>query len=144
MNKVPDIISPELEIYRRLSLAKNYIDYNLKEQIDLKSISTQAFFSRYHFLRIFKKRFNITPHQYLTYKRIEKAKYLLGHTDMTLLDVSYEVGFHSVGSFGSLFTKYVGKSPGIYRSGVNSKKIFAVKQPGVVIPSCFIKKFIAG
>ena len=143
MNKTLEIISPEQEIYRRLSLAMNYIDCNFSGQIDLNAISSQAFFSRYHFLRIFKQRFNITPHRYLTYKRMEKAKYLLGHTDMTLLDVSFEVGFSSVGSFGSLFTKYTGKSPGAYRSAVNSRKIFAVKKPGIMIPSCYIKRFIA-
>ncbi|HET6996288.1 MAG TPA: AraC family transcriptional regulator, partial [Chitinophagaceae bacterium] len=65
------------DIYQRVVAAKIYIDENYQEPIDLDTISQQAFLSRFHFHRIFRRIYQRTPHQYLTWKRINKAKDLL-------------------------------------------------------------------
>ncbi len=83
--------------------------------LDLDEISKQACLSRYHFLRLFRKAFATTPHQYLIHRRIEKAKELLRSRRISVTDVCFEVGFQSLGSFSSLFRRCVGDAPVNYR-----------------------------
>ena len=63
--------------YRQIVKAKIFIDKNFAENIDLKKMAAQAHFSRFHFIRLFKNIYNITPNQYLTVIRIDAAKTLL-------------------------------------------------------------------
>jgi AraC-like DNA-binding protein len=126
--------SHKKEIYQRLCRAREFIDacYNLP--LDLDQISSQACFSRYHFIRLFRQAFDRTPHQYLTEKRIEKAKELLASGDLTVTDVCFEVGFQSLGSFSSLFHKCVGHPPNAHRDRVCEGK----QSPQRQIPACFL------
>ena len=65
------------ELYERIVAAKLFIDENYQEPINLDEISRQAFLSRFHFHRLFSRIYKKTPHQYLTLKRIDRAKQLL-------------------------------------------------------------------
>jgi len=65
------------EIYQRIVSAKIFIDENYQESINLDDVSEQAFFSRFHFHRLFTRIYRRTPHQYITQKRLSKAKDLL-------------------------------------------------------------------
>src|SRR6266705_1836110 len=91
------------EVHERLCRARTYIDECYDLPLDLNEISKQACLSRYHFLRLFRKAFATTPHQYLIHRRIEKAKELLRVRSLSVTDVCFEVGFESLGSFSSLF-----------------------------------------
>ncbi len=68
---------PKAYLYRRIVQAKLFIDSNYTDNIDLDNISDEAYFSKFHFTRLFKKIYGRTPHQYLTFVRIEKAMLLL-------------------------------------------------------------------
>jgi AraC-like DNA-binding protein len=120
------------EVYQRLCRARAFIDHCYDHPISLDQMSSQACFSRYHFLRLFRQAFNKTPHQYLIERRIEKAKELL-IANLRVTDVCFEVGFQSLGSFSSLFHKYVGHAPVIYRQRVKERQL-ARKQ----VPGCFL------
>ena len=128
------------ETYRRLVTAKTFIDENFHEAIDLDMISRQALISRFHFHRIFRQVYHHTPHQYITRKRIEKAKDLLAE-NKPVLDVCNEVGFESVGSFSTLFKKEIGFAPTYFRNMAWLKKQEAKKQPRKFIPHCFIEGY---
>ena len=69
----------------------------------------------HHFLRMFHQAFHVTPHQYLTEKRVSSARKLLTNTDLSVTDICTEIGFVSLGSFSSLFSRTVGASPLEYR-----------------------------
>jgi AraC-like DNA-binding protein len=101
--------------------------------LNLAQISSQACFSRYHFLRLFREAFDKTPHQYLVERRIEKAKELLSKNDLRVTDICFEVGFQSLGSFSSLFHRYVGHPPVTYRERSRASES-ARRQ----IPGCFL------
>jgi AraC-like DNA-binding protein len=103
------------DIYQRIVTAKIFIDDNFHEAIDLELISKKAFLSRFHFHRIFCQVYRHTPHQYLTKKRLEKARDLLSK-NKPVTEVCSEVGFESVGSFSSLFKKEIGFAPTYYRN----------------------------
>jgi AraC-like DNA-binding protein len=137
MNKLPstDIEAPFTvpEVLERLNRARNFIDLCYDLPLDLDEISSHACFSRYHFLRLFRQAFNITPHQYLVERRIERAKELLSANDLRVTDVCFEVGFQSLGSFSSLFRKSVGQPPITYRE--KSLETQAAKRQ---VPGCFL------
>ena len=131
------------DIYQRIVAAKVYIDDNYHEPIDLEEISQQAFLSRFHFHRLFRQVYKKTPHQYLTKKRIDKAKELLSENKQ-VADVCNEVGFESIGSFSVLFKKEIGFAPTYYRNMAWLKKQEALKQPKKFIPHCFIESYKLG
>src|SRR5712692_7617337 len=103
------------EVHERLCRARQFMDESYDLPLDLAEISKQACLSRYHFLSLFRDTFDTTPHQYLIQRRIQKAKELLRVRSLSVTDVCFEVGFQSLGSFSSLFRKYVGQAPINYR-----------------------------
>jgi|SRR4030095_5749716 AraC-like DNA-binding protein len=128
------------DTYQRIVTAKIYIDENFHESLNLEEISHQAFFSRFHFHRLFTKIYRRTPHQYLTRKRIERAKDMLAE-NKAVTDVCNEVGFESVGSFSVLFKKEIGFAPQYYRNMAWLKKQKQREQPKSAIPHCFIEQY---
>lgn len=128
------------DIYQRIATAKVYIDDNYQEPIDLDDVSQQAFLSKFHFHRLFRQIYRRTPHQYLTWKRINKAKDLLSE-NKPVTEVCNEVGFESIGSFSVLFKKEIGFAPTYYRNMAWLKKQKAKEQPKTVIPHCFIEGY---
>jgi len=133
-------MSLNLEIYDRLIAAKTFMDENYHEPITLEQISQKAFLSRFHFHRLFSQVYRKTPHQYLTQRRMEKAKDLL-EENKTVTDVCNEVGFESLGSFSVLFKKEIGFAPQYYRNMAWLKKQQSLEQPKKVIPHCFIESY---
>jgi AraC-like DNA-binding protein len=128
------------DIYQRIAAAKVYIDENYHESIDLEEISQQAFLSRFHFHRLFTKIYRRTPHQYLTRKRLDKAKDMLAE-NKAVTDVCNEIGFESIGSFSVLFKKEIGFAPQYYRNMAWLKKQKQKEQPKSAIPYCFIEQY---
>jgi AraC-like DNA-binding protein len=128
------------DIYQRIATAKIYIDDNYHEAIDLDQISQKAFLSRFHFHRLFRKIYRRTPHQYLTRKRLDKAKDLLAE-NKPVTEVCNEVGFESIGSFSVLFKKEIGFAPQYYRNMAYKKKLEQLAQPKKAIPHCFIESY---
>lgn len=126
------------DLYERIVTAKRFMDENYHEPIDLGSISRQAYLSRFHFHRLFTSIYRTTPHQYLTRKRIDKARDLLAGEQLSITDICTEVGFESLGSFSVLFKKEIGFTPSYYRNKAWMKKQEALEQPKKQIPGCFI------
>jgi len=121
------------DVLERLDRARRFIDLCYDLPLNLDEISSHACFSRYHFLRLFRQAFNKTPHQYLTERRIERAKELLSGNELRVTDVCFEVGFQSPGSFSSLFHKSVGHPPVLFRE--KTRQTQAAKRR---VPGCFL------
>jgi AraC-like DNA-binding protein len=127
---------PNAYLYRRIVQAKLFIDSNFATSIDLDNIAGEAFFSKFHFIRLFKKIYNKTPHQYLTSVRIEKAKLLL-KSEIAVADVCFSVGFDSISSFSGLFKRITSTTPSHYQK-IQFKRIEAIQSaPLKFIPNCF-------
>ena len=118
---------------RHLLRARDLIDGRYSERLDLRALSRAAHVSPRHFSRSFRKIFGETPYQYLLSRRLERARHLLRTTDDSVAEICIAVGFTSVGSFTSTFTRHVGVSPTTYRR--------ATSAPSVAdhIPLCVIK-----
>ena len=109
-------------VTKNLKKAMRYIDENLENQLDLKSISAVACMAPTYFSSVFKKFNGISPWDYITIKRVERAIEMLKNTDMTKLEIAEKCGFVSSSNFYKMFTKVTGKKPGDYSAAKNSLK----------------------
>lgn len=101
---------PKSDLCERIVRAKQFMDRHHADSPDLNAICAEACLSKYHFIRLFRRLYGRTPHQYLCELRIAKAKALIG-AGMTVRDTCAAVGYDSVTSFSSLFKKTVGTAP---------------------------------
>jgi len=109
--------STKKEIFKRIELCRNYMDNHFSENISLNDLALKSTMSPYHLQRCFKAFYKVSPHQYLISRRIEKAKFLLKDTAMTVGGITKNIGFSCQSSFGRLFKKQIGTSPKTYRIG---------------------------
>ncbi len=121
----------ELRDLVRLRRAKDRMDREFEQPLDVPALASSAAMSTGHFQRSFKAAFGESPYSYLMTRRIERAKALLRGGDMSVTDACFAVGCTSLGSFSTRFTELVGESPSAYRARNHA--------PAAVIPPCVIK-----
>jgi AraC family transcriptional regulator len=95
--------------------AIRFICEKYSEPLSLDDIAGSAIMSRFHFCRIFANATGVTPGRFLSAIRIYEAKRMLLNTAMNVTDITFAVGFNSLGSFSNHFTDSVGISPGRFR-----------------------------
>lgn len=100
---------------KRMLFLLKYIENHYHEEITLDDISSSVHISKSECLRYFKKYLQTTPYQYLISYRISVAAKLLSSTDMSVGDISLEVGFRQMSHFGKYFKEKTGCTPKEYR-----------------------------
>jgi AraC-like DNA-binding protein len=123
-------------LYERIVRAKLFVDAHYAKDLAVGEIASEAFLSRFHFIRLFKRIYSRTPHQYLTQVRIERAKDLL-NAGSPVSDVCYSVGFESESSFTGLFKRLVGWTPSAYRNRQKEIRAKIARNPLQFVPGCF-------
>ncbi|MEQ5790670.1 helix-turn-helix transcriptional regulator [Muricauda sp. NFXS6] len=101
------------ELYKRLEMAKDYMNDNLKRPFDLDKISRISCISKYHFIRIFKEVYGTTPHRYHLKNKIALIENLLSKDveSKCLKDISNDFGFSNYSVFYKQFKLINGKAP---------------------------------
>ncbi|MHC5853171.1 AraC family transcriptional regulator [Nostoc sp.] len=94
-----------------LKQVTEYIHEHLHQDLKLADLSAIAQLSPYHFLRLFKQRMGITPHQYILQRRIEKAKHLLKHSNLSIAEIAMRTGFCDQSHLTRCFKHIVGITP---------------------------------
>jgi len=130
----------KLYLYRRIVQAKLFIDRHFAEPIDLNQIADEAYFSKFHFIRLFKQAYGKTPHHYLTQVRLNQAKRLLA-AGGAIAQVCFDVGFDSSTSFTALFKKHAGMTPSVYQAKELQRKVLFKQNPLQAIPNCFAETY---
>ena len=92
-----------------------YIKQNLKENINLKSLSEKACMSTTSFYRFFKRELGMSPIEYILNEKIKCAKNLLKNPTLQINEVCYLAGFEDANYFIRLFKKYEGITPKQYQ-----------------------------
>ncbi|MFC9324628.1 helix-turn-helix transcriptional regulator [Kitasatospora sp. NPDC057015] len=87
-----------------------------EEPLSLDDIADTAILSKFYFSRVFRTLTGTSPGRFLSAIRLHNAKNLLLKTPLSVTDISYQVGYNSLGTFTSRFTRSVGLSPGRYRT----------------------------
>lgn len=98
-----------------LTLVTDYINEHLDRDLKLSDISAIAHISPYHFSRLFKQSLGVTPHQYILRSRINKAKYLLQHSKLSIAEIAIEVGFCDPSHLTRYFKRVFGATPKQFR-----------------------------
>ncbi|MBP2583712.1 transcriptional regulator GlxA family with amidase domain [Streptomyces sp. PvR006] len=120
-----------LEDLVRLRRARDVMDRDYAQPLDVPALASVALMSTGHFARSFRAAYGETPYCYLMTRRVERAKALLRRGDMSVTDVCFAVGCTSLGSFSSRFTELVGETPSAYRARRH--------EDGAAIPACVAK-----
>jgi AraC-like DNA-binding protein len=124
--------SPDLERLANLRAARDLMDRSYAEALDLDAIAREAGYSRFHFIRSFHQTYGRTPRDYLSFRRVERARELLRSANLAVTEICYLVGFSSLGSFSARFKAEVGLSPSAFRDR-------EVRRGGAPpIPGCFV------
>lgn len=105
---------------RQVMRGKAFMDRHFAEPVTLDAIANEACLSKFHFLRLFKTFYGVTPRQYLTSVRIKHAQALL-RAQTSVTATCFAVGFNSVTSFTGLFKTMTGTTPTAYRKKQSSR-----------------------
>ncbi|MGQ0697279.1 MAG: helix-turn-helix domain-containing protein [Panacagrimonas sp.] len=99
----------------RLDAMLDFIDSRLTDPLRIEELAERAGVSRAHFIRRFGDVTGMSPHRYVTLRRIEKAKELLGDVQRGLAQIALDVGFGSQSHFTQVFHSVTGQTPSQFR-----------------------------
>lgn len=114
IKKGPDTPGKE---HRSVRIAMDYLSENLDRKLSLNDVASEAGFSRYHFLRVFKAHTGLSPHAFRTQRRIDEARRLI-QSGKPFADVALDTGFTDQSHFTHKFRDYTGATPGQYLTGL--------------------------
>ena len=102
----------------QLQTVIDYINSNIQQPLSLDELASVAHMSKYYMIRLFKQSTGATLHRYVTKCRIIKAKQLLAQRNLSIVEICHLVGFQSQSHFTSIFHRYVGVPPKVYRDSL--------------------------
>jgi AraC-like DNA-binding protein len=109
------------EVFRAMLNAKAHMDAHIMDNLSLEELSKQIGISKYHFLRVFKNTFGISPYQYQKRMRLLQARQelMLGHD---ILETAIRYGYFNVQSFTKAFKSAFGKTTGVIKKSNSDLK----------------------
>jgi AraC-like DNA-binding protein len=119
----------DLALLRR---ARDRIDREYAQPLDVEALARGAHMSAGHFSRQFRLAYGETPYAYLMTRRIERAMALLRRGDLSVTEVCFTVGCSSLGTFSTRFSELVGVAPSTYRE--------QAADAAAGMPSCVAKR----
>jgi transcriptional regulator GlxA family with amidase domain len=125
--------SQDPALLRRLLRAKDRIDAASEEDWPVERLASVSGVSDAHFARSFKEAFGVPPHRYLLTRRIERAKALLRDSDAPIIQIAFQTGWNSLGTFGRVFRDVTGESPSELRAR-EQDSAYQLDQ----VPHCFV------
>jgi AraC family transcriptional regulator len=102
--------------YDRLKRVLDLIDDRFADDIGLDELAAEACLSPFHFSRLFHKATGLSPHRYVTERRVREAKAKLAEGRLSLVEIALDSGFGSQGNFNRIFRKHTGLTPGQFRT----------------------------
>jgi transcriptional regulator GlxA family with amidase domain len=125
--------SQEPELLRRLLRARDRMDAASHEDWPVKRLAQVSSVSEAHFARSFKQAFGVPPHRYLLTRRIERATALLRDTELPIIEIAFQTGWQSLGSFGRTFCDITGESPSAIRARARAAAYELGRVPACVV-----------
>ena len=108
-------ISYSTESLKYMEAALNYIDEYLDTELTLEVLADVAHMSKTYFCGQFRKLNGISPWEYITIKRIERAIMLIESTNLSRLEIALKCGYNNTSNFYYAFKRITGKTPGDYK-----------------------------
>lgn len=107
----------------RLRRVQAHIEENLSEPLRLSELAAVAGLSRMHFAALFRAATGYRPHEYLLWRRIEKAKAMLRLAELPVVQVALDVGFQAQSHFTTVFKRLTGFTPANWRISQRSEMV---------------------
>ncbi len=101
---------------RLVRLVGDYVEENLAADISIDELAALAGMSRSHFSHRFKASFGQSPHQYVLFRRVERARNLLATTDMPVAEIALACGFADQAHMSTAFKRHAGLTPALFRA----------------------------
>ena len=99
----------------RIAEAIRYMNRHLFDELSVQEVAASVSLSSSHFSRQFKAKTGYSPYEYIILRRIDKAKYLLTSTPLSVKEIAYATGYNSEENFIHSFRSNVGIAPGLFR-----------------------------
>jgi transcriptional regulator GlxA family with amidase domain len=125
--------SQDPELLRRLLRAKDRMDAASHEDWPVPRLARISRVSAAHFARSFSQAFGVPPHRYLLTRRIERATALLRDTDRPIIEIAFDTGWKSLGTFGRTYRDVTGESPSAIRAKARASAADFCR-----VPACFV------
>lgn len=93
----------------------SYIENNMSMKISINTLAAISHMHPTHFIRYFKKETGQTPGEYISQRKMERAKYLLESTELQICEISEQLGFYDAMHFSKVFKKRYSVTPTTYR-----------------------------
>ena len=120
----------------RLCRARDFLADRFDRRVPLEDAAREAHLSPFYFSRLFTEAFGETPHEFVTRRRIERAKRLLLADSASVTDICFDLGYESLGSFSTRFRSLTGLSPVAFRK--EGRKVFGFRRWRLFyIPACY-------
>lgn len=101
--------------HARMRRVLDYIDQNLEEEFTISDLARMARLSVFHFARMFTKTMGMPPQRYVSQRRLESAKKMIGTGRLPLSEIAFRSGFSSQASFTRAFRRVTNMTPGEFR-----------------------------
>jgi AraC family transcriptional regulator len=101
-----------------LEKALYYIDKNMSESYKIENLAEEFGISKFNFIKKFKSSTNVTPHQFIIRKKLERSKNLLKEDSLSLADIAYMLNFSDQSHFTNSFKKMYGMTPREFRKTI--------------------------
>jgi len=103
-----ELPSPVADTVRR-------IEKRFSEKLSLEKLARLANMNKYHLAKLFKRHTGFSPGEYIIHARVTRAKELLRYSELTVAEISEQVGVDNVSHFINLFRNRVGQTPLVFR-----------------------------
>jgi AraC-like DNA-binding protein/mannose-6-phosphate isomerase-like protein (cupin superfamily) len=120
-----DYVGPEAEqsslkksSFSMIERSMAYIDSHISEHLTLDDLAETASMSSTYYCSVFKQLNGISPWEYLTAKRIERAAEMIKGSDCTMLEIALACGFNNTANFNRAFKHCMNKTPSEYRKNL--------------------------
>lgn len=111
------------DISEQIKIVCQYIQKNLLKDFLLDDLAEMSNLSLSRFKHRFKEEVGIPPAEYINRYKIEKAKEMVKHDEISIQDIAYDLGFSSPLYFSTVFKKFTGISPSTYRGKSKKDKL---------------------
>ncbi|KIL46565.1 chemotaxis protein CheY [Jeotgalibacillus alimentarius] len=102
-----------------VQVGRDYIDSHMDRQMTIREVAEHVHLNPSYFSVIFKEQTGLTFSEYVTRKRLQKAKHLLLTTSMPVADIAESAGYQTAKYFNKIFKEYEGVTPGKFRKHHN-------------------------
>lgn len=133
---IPELIGVSHELLTRLSLLlhpskKSFyllnavverLEHHLDQPLQIRKLAEEFNISQTWLEKCFREKFRMTPYEYRQNCRMEQAKYLLTHTENSLKEISYRLGYCNPYYFSAEFRRLAGVPPSVFRKKISGTR----------------------